>query len=202
VKLRFEDSFLMNERLLLPPDDRPLAADYDALTRIVRTADDVYSLVQDGNQKLSQAGKSSEALKRFREAISKHPQDPRALVALANFYALQGRHDFSLKELRKVLQEDVENPDAWQVVDQIAESLRAQSDPAIAKELEDIYEMAPAGATTKNYLERTDCEDYGEDENDFIAVGESVIFDLIPSEKSRGWRATRVRFPSQKQDTW
>lgn len=320
VKLRFEESFLMNERLLLPPDNRPLSADYDALTRIVRTPDDVYSLIQDGNQKLSQAGQGSEALKRFREAVNKDPQDPRALVALANFYAVQNRHPLALEQLEKVLEADRGNPEAWQVIDQIGEALKGQSDAALAQRLEAVYEKAPAGIAAKNhrvalalfsarvraitrlegedrrlaavealqeaaqaaqtdqnlwnefarrlpiaatpkeerddlaewvrlskpvaaqlsaflearlverctdvagtvsrfgfkgfgfitsddgeeslYFERSDCEGYGEDENDFVAVGDSAVFDLVPSDKGRGWRATRVRFPSREADTW
>jgi len=136
----------MNERIYLSPVTRQLVRDYDDLTRAVRTASDVFGLVEQGSRLLSEPGQIAVAETRFKEALQADPSDPRALIALANFYLVRENWGKAVENLERAVSSGGEYPDLWQVADAVSE----KADPALAERIGALYARAPAGMATTN----------------------------------------------------
>ena len=150
VTLSFDESMLLRERIVLSTEKTQLARDYDVLTTIVRSPEDIASLVADGRRLLGESGGSLTALDRFKRASLLDRNDVRPLAALAHYYTVANRYADAIKSLELAVAADGNYPECWQAADALA---RLPSLPEeIQAGLEKIYQKVPSKSVSGSLI--------------------------------------------------
>lgn len=149
VTLSFDESMLLRERIVFSTEKTQLALDYDVLTTIVRSPEDIASLVADGRRLLGESGGAITAHARFQRAHVLDRKDVRPLAALAHYYTVANLYTDAIKNLELAVEADGDYSECWQAADALA---RQPLLPEIQTRLEKIYQKVPSKSVSGSLI--------------------------------------------------